>query len=34
MRLPQQGNYRFQVKAFNAAGASPQSALSNLVAGR
>jgi hypothetical protein len=34
MRLPQQGKYRFQVKAFNSVGGSAPSAQSNLVAGR
>ena len=34
MTLPVAGNYRFTVQAINAVGASPQSARSNLVAGR
>jgi len=34
MTVPTAGNYRFTVQATNAAGASPQSARSNLVAGR
>ncbi|MBA2558601.1 MAG: fibronectin type III domain-containing protein [Propionibacteriales bacterium] len=34
MTLPLLGNYRFTVQAFNAIGASLQSARSNLVAGR
>ena len=34
MTLPATGNYRFTVQAINAIGTSPQSARSNLVAGR
>ena len=34
MIVPIAGNYRFTVQAINAVGASPQSARSNLVAGR
>ena len=34
MTVPVAGNYRFTVQAINAVGASPQSARSNLVAGR
>lgn len=34
MRLPSTGNYRFTVQATNSVGSSPQSARSNLVAGR
>ena len=34
MTLPQTGNYRFTAQAVNAIGSGPQSARSNLVAGR